>query len=159
MHIETMLDFINTTLGQARAGQHMVWNKRLVTPMQSALLIQQLFVDIHPYNEGNGRTSRLLQELILTSFALPHGASGDLMSDDVLTRQEEYYTRGMSATQAQLLVVDSCFETAYVQQAVSSGGAKGGRNAKGSSSVSVTTPVNVATMDQSKLDYNCRLVR
>lgn len=160
VHLETMLDFINTTLGQTRAGQHMVWNKRLVTPLQAALLIQQLFVDIHPYNEGNGRTSRLLQELILTSFALPHGASGDLMSDDVLTRQEEYYARGMSATQAQLAVVDSCFENAYVQQAIASGGAKGGRNAKGAkSSVSVASPVNVTTMDPSKLDYNCRLIR
>lgn len=157
-HLNAVLDFMNKNLAQARSGQHMVYKNHIYSPMQVALIAQQALVDIHPFFEGNGRTSRFLQELVLTLFALPHGASGDLMSDDVLTRQGEYYQQAMSTTTALLTKVDSCFEVTYQQEAKASGG-KSDRTSKGSPSTQVSTPVNVSILNPMNLDYSCQVIR
>lgn len=157
-HLQNWLKLFNGALAQARAGQHMAWNNRLVTPAEVALLSQQLFVDIHPFTEGNGRTSRLVQEIVLTLFGMPHGSSGDLMENDVLTRQGEYYTQAITKTKALLASVDQCLETGYNEEAKSSG-AKSERSSKGQSSSRVAEPVNAASLNQSTLAYNCRILK
>ncbi len=156
--LQNWLKLLNGALAQARAGQHMVWNNRLVTPAEVAMMSQQLFVDIHPFTEGNGRTSRLIQEMVLTLFGLPHGSSGDLMENDVLTRQSEYYSQAMTKTKALLASVDQCLETVYNVEARSSG-ASSERSSKGQSSSRVAEPVNAAALNQSALEYNCRILK
>jgi hypothetical protein len=76
---------------QALNNEHMVWNGRLLTPMEVGYLAQKFYVGVHPFAEGNGRTSRFILELFMTSFDMPHGSSGDLMSNDVLMTFKDYY--------------------------------------------------------------------
>ncbi len=112
-HLDQVLGLINQMLKQARTGQHMVSHGRLITPAQLAYLVQQFYVDVHAFYEGNGRTSRFLQELILTSFDMPHGSSGDLMSSDVLTFTDDYYKLAIDKNFAELDQVSTCLDSEY----------------------------------------------
>ena len=40
---------------QALNNEHMVWNGRLLTPMEVGYLAQKFYVGVHPFAEGNGR--------------------------------------------------------------------------------------------------------
>lgn len=91
MHVDRIFKFINTMLAQALKGEHLLWNGRLLTPMEVGYLAQKFYVGVHPFAEGNGRTSRYILELFMTSFGMPHGSSGDLMSNDVLMTFKDYY--------------------------------------------------------------------
>lgn len=114
-HLTTILDLINTMLDQARKNQHMVWKGQLMSPAELAYLAQQFYVHIHPFYEGNGRTSRFIQELILSLFDMPVGSSGDLMDDDVLTTPSEYYKLAIKANNDQLDSLSNCI-TGYTEQ-------------------------------------------
>lgn len=140
-HLEGLLRFVNGTLTAARQGQHMTWNGKLMTPGQVAFLAQQFFVQIHPFSEGNGRLSRFLQEAILTSFGLPHGANGDLMDDDVLTSNPKYYDTAINATWEHLIDVEHCVESVYVNVL---GGGPGSQ---------------LPYMDQKRIPYECRILQ
>lgn len=91
MHVDRIFKFINAMLAQALKGEHLLWNGRLLTPMEVGYLAQKFYVGVHPFAEGNGRTSRYILELFMTSFDMPHGSSGDLMSNDVLMTFKDYY--------------------------------------------------------------------
>lgn len=153
-HLARVLEFLNQSLDQARGGQHMIWNGRLFTPGEVAMVSQQFFVAVHPFSEGNGRVSRLLQELVLTTFNMPHGSSGDLMEGDVLTPQAEYYRLGIQSTQALLASVDRCLETVYpaVVAEKKSGGSK-------SEEKSSRSQRNIFEVPASEIEYGCRLLR
>lgn len=84
-HVETILQFMNEMLSKNNNLNVMAKNGVLFTPAELAYLVQQFYVQVHPFYEGNGRTSRFLQELIMQKFSMPHGSSGDLMDIDVLT--------------------------------------------------------------------------
>ena len=90
-HVSSIFQFINATLALALENKHIVWNGQLLTPMEVAYLSQKFYVGVHPFAEGNGRTSRFILELLLTAFDMPHGSSGDLMSNDVLMNFKDYY--------------------------------------------------------------------
>ena len=109
-HLKNMLNFMNTLLAQARAGQPMIWKDRLFTPAEFAYFIQQYIVQIHAFYDGNGRTSRFWQDAILAAFGLPAGVTGDLESNDMLTKHEVTYQQAMTVSQRQLQVVESCLE-------------------------------------------------
>lgn len=111
-----MLKTMNNLLLQARQGQPMQLGEILLTPAKLAFFIQQLYVRIHPFYEGNGRTSRYLQELIMLSFGLPHGASGDLMDDDVLTFDADYYKIGLAKTDQLLDRTLQCLENSQTSE-------------------------------------------
>jgi hypothetical protein len=155
--LNQMFATLNAGLAEARAGRHMVFNDHLVTPAQAAFIIQQMFVAMHPMHDGNGRTSRFLQDLILSLFSMPAASSGDFMDNDILTPDGEYYAAGMNATLAMLATVDNCLEKAYGDQARENG-ATSERSSKGESTTRVSTPVNAAALNQSKLDYACRIL-
>jgi hypothetical protein len=157
-NLQHLLSMLNGAIAQARVGKHIIWNDKLVTPAEAALLAQQFFVGIHPFREGNGRTSRFIQELVLTLFSLPHGASGDLMANDILTRQPEYYTQAIVKTKALLDSVDGCLESGYGAGALST---RAGRNRswKGQSANQVSELGNVASLNQMSFEYNCRILK
>lgn len=153
-HMNRLFGALNFAVAQARSGQHIVFNGRLLTPGEMALLFQQEIVAMHPMHDGNGRMSRFVQELVLSLFSLPAGASGDLMDNDVLTPIPEYYTKAITATRALLSSVDTCLEKAYAPEPRG-----GGRTAKGESAPPRdTTPVNAAALNQSQLEYRCRIL-
>jgi len=94
-------------------------------------------VQVHPFSEGNGRTSRFIQELILTSLGLPHGASGTLMNIDVYSPPENYYVTAMQKTEELIGRMESCLDTYKVSRMKSEDKIRAGQN---------------------NLDYDCRLV-
>lgn len=136
-HIQNILNFIKIMLNQALQNKHLVWNgNKLMTPAEVAFLAQKFYVGVHPFSEGNGRTSRFIQELILSVMNMPHGASGDLMDYDVLTTFPEYYRLAMSHNIKLMQSIKSCFDF-YVK----------------------TPPQSFILTDQKQVNYNCRILK
>lgn len=52
-----------------------------LSPVELAAVVQKWFVSVHPFADGNGRTSRGVQELIMANFGLPFVPGGDLQND------------------------------------------------------------------------------
>ena len=135
VHLEVALSFVKSVIENALADRHIIWKGRLFTPTEAAYLAQKFYVAIHPFSEGNGRTSRFIQELILSVMDMPHGSSGDLMDIDVLSSFEEYYTKAV-ASQAQLLEkIEQC-KNIYSQ----------------------LSDINLASSAAKQIDYSCRLL-
>ena len=139
-HLDGLLRFVNQSMAEFHQGRHVSWNGKLMTPGQIAMLAQQYLVQIHPFAEGNGRMSRLLQEAILTSFGMPHGASGDLMDGDVLMSPNKYYDLSIKATWEHLIDVEHCLTSVYVDVL---GGGPGAQ---------------LQYMDQKRIPYECRIL-
>ena len=142
-HVQDILNMVNTLLEQSRNGQHMIWQNKLFTPAELAFFVQQFYVRVHPFFEGNGRTSRFLQELIMRSFNLPHGSSGDLMNDDVLTEHDQYYQKAMNKTFDLLTEVNRCADEVYKDQFRFKFFSK---------------KKDIRKIDQSQIEYNCRIL-
>lgn len=134
---ELILEMVDALMKKARLGQHLIWKGQLMTPGELAYLVQQAYVRVHPFYEGNGRTSRFLQELILVSFNLPHGASGDLMDIDALTESSEYYNKAIEVNFALLEKMKQCSDE-YQQ---------------------VARKKDVRGIEQSRLSYPCRILQ
>ena len=109
-HISSIFQFINETLSLALENKHMVWTGQLLTPMEAAYLSQKFYVGVHPFAEGNGRTSRFILELILTAFDMPHGSSGDLMANDVLMNFSDYYDLAFKSNVKLIEKMNDCAE-------------------------------------------------
>lgn len=137
-HLKNLFNFLNEMIKQGSQGQHMVWQGRLMTPGEVALFSQQFFVHIHPFNDGNGRISRLLQETVLNLFSLPFLSSGDLMAIDVLTTHENYYYIAMGKTFEQFDQIESCINDVYPRLFFRSG--------------------DLRQVSPDKIDYDCRLL-
>ncbi|CAN5667976.1 hypothetical protein BH10BDE1_BH10BDE1_16010 [soil metagenome] len=158
-HIQNLLKFVNNMLSQARTNGVMVRKGHLMTPGEVAYLAQQYVVQVHPFQDGNGRVTRYLQELILTSFGEPVGSSGDLMENDVLTPNPAYYAEAISATKSLLTSVDECLEKNYVAAThPASLGAKSGGGRKGESA-KTSEAIPLSSIDSSTIDYDCRLLK
>jgi hypothetical protein len=53
----------------------------LISPIELSAVVQKWFVTIHPFADGNGRTSRVIQDMILQNFDLPFAPAGELQFD------------------------------------------------------------------------------
>lgn len=121
-NLELLIKFINQYFAQwihFKANANFEQIKIKMTPAEFAFFVQQYFVRLHPFYEGNGRTSRALQELILLSFELPHGSSGDLMDIDVFTKDDEYYKQGLTVTSQLLDRAQQCLSQIILSQKIS----------------------------------------
>ncbi len=135
-NLQNILNFVNSMVQQGIRDQHMVWNGRLMSPAEVAYLAQKFYVATHPFHEGNGRTSRFIQELILSTLNMPYGSSGDLMDSDVLTTFDQYYVQAMTANSALMTTMNRCLdEYATLKQ---------------------TNPVQV---QQGLLNFSCRILQ
>ena len=67
-----------------------------LSPIEFALKMQRNYVSIHPFHEGCGRTSRLIQEMILSTLGFPYLPNGDLQND-ITTPEGEYFEQGRTA--------------------------------------------------------------
>lgn len=134
-HLQNILHFIQVMIAQALQNRPLIWNGKAMTPAEVAYLAQKFYVGVHPFAEGNGRTGRLIQELILTVMDMPHGSSGDLMDYDVLTTFPEYYTRAMQGNMQVLQKMKSCLQIFEAQ------------------------PPTSADSEQRSTDYSCRILK
>ncbi len=135
-NLQNILNFVNSMVQQGIRDQHMVWNGRLMSPAEVAYLAQKFYVAIHPFHEGNGRTSRFIQELILSTLNMPFGSSGDLMDSDVLTTFDQYYVQAMTANGTLMTTMIRCLdEYATLKQ------------------------TNPAQVQQGLLNYSCRILQ
>jgi len=57
-----------------------------MSPIEFSADAQKWMVSIHPFSDGNGRFSRIMQDLIMDHFDLPKAPAGDLANDIMNTR-------------------------------------------------------------------------
>jgi hypothetical protein len=134
-HVNNILYFANTLMKAAISNEHLIWNGVPLTPAEVAYLTQKFYVGVHPFSEGNGRTGRLMQELILTVMDMPHGSSGDLMDSDVLSTFPDYYNQAMIGQVNVLNTILACL-TEYSQ----------------------LSDINLAKAPLKNVSYSCRIL-
>jgi len=78
-----------------------------VSPLEMIADFQRWFVAIHPYGDGNGRTSRFLQDYLMAKMGLPFAPSG-MLQDDVLLSKEEYRKLFKDTTMETMDMLKSC---------------------------------------------------
>ncbi|AZZ36812.1 hypothetical protein CIK05_08425 [Bdellovibrio sp. qaytius] len=101
--IEWIRIFIKTNL---EAFQQ---NNAKIAPVELAAVVQKWFVSIHPFADGNGRTSRAVQDLIMHNFALPFVPGGDLQND--ATEEVEIYIENTyKSLELMLSVLEQCVD-------------------------------------------------
>lgn len=110
-HIKNLLSFLDRMIQNIRERKPLVWNGKIFTPRELALFVQQTIVRIHGFHDGNGRTSRYMQDLVLALFDMPAIPSGDLQVDDMTMLSENYYELATRASEQQLQVLDACTDS------------------------------------------------
>lgn len=93
--------FVDEVLASYRKGQP------LLAPLEFSAIVQKWIVSIHPFVDGNGRTSRGVQDIITSSFSLPFVPAGTLQND-VLTPLETYIRDTYRETERMLNFLENC---------------------------------------------------
>jgi hypothetical protein len=108
--LNNLVHMINESLAVIDSGYQALPSAGVppMSPMRLAMYSQKVFVSLHPFIEGNGRTSRFLQDLILNYFEMPSASSGDLMNADTLTPFATYYDMAMSKTEELISRLEYC---------------------------------------------------
>ena len=82
-------------------------NEAKIAPVELAAVVQKWFVSVHPFADGNGRTSRAVQELIMHNFGLPFIPGGDLQND-ATEDVDKYIENTYKALDTMLTVLEMC---------------------------------------------------
>ncbi len=77
------------------------------SPIEFIAEIQRRFIAIHPFHEGVGRTSRLIQDLISEKLGIPFIPAGELQND-VLTTLSEYQKQTKKSLQESVEKLKKC---------------------------------------------------
>lgn len=77
------------------------------SPMAAAAELQRWLVTIHPFYDGNGRTSRFVQDYLSRKFEMPYAPAGDTM-EDILTYSGAYVLRTQEKTKSMLNRMQEC---------------------------------------------------
>ena len=84
-------------------------SKPVLPPTEFAAAVQKWFVTIHPFSDGNGRTSRAIEDFILSSFKLPYAPGGDLQND-AMEDYDTYINNTYIKMDAMLTKLESCVD-------------------------------------------------
>lgn len=115
-HITLWLGVFNTyQLNICNGYPEISTQSPLWTPGEFALFMQRWLFQLQAFAEGNGRLSRLFQDILLKRFGLPYAASGDFMFDEALTLHADYYDRFMFHTSNLLQRISHCVDEVYPQ--------------------------------------------
>ena len=79
----------------------------VLSPIEFAAFAQKWLVSIHPFSDGNGRTTRAMQDAILANFDMPFAPAGDLQ-DDVMIDFETYLEVTYQKMEAMLSTLENC---------------------------------------------------
>ena len=82
-------------------------NNAQIAPVELAAVVQKWFVSVHPFADGNGRTSRAVQELIMHHFGLPFIPGGDLQND-ALEDVDKYIENTYKSLDLMLSTLETC---------------------------------------------------
>lgn len=93
--------FIKENLDRYRAG------KGTMPPIEFSALVQKWLVTIHPFSDGNGRTSRAVQDTILANFRMPYAPGGDLQND-ALEQYDTYVDKTYAAMDSMVKKLEAC---------------------------------------------------
>jgi hypothetical protein len=93
--------FLDYNLQQFKIG------KIVISPIELSVIVQKQFVSIHPFADGNGRTSRAVQDLILERFDMPYAPTGDLQND-ALENPENYIQNTYLKMDSMLTLLETC---------------------------------------------------
>lgn len=103
--VENQIDwiriFIKTNLEAIQRGQG------VISPVALAAIVQKWFVSVHPFADGNGRTSRAVQDNIMANFDLPFVPGGDLQND-AMEDAEVYIENTYNKIEALLSKLETC---------------------------------------------------
>lgn len=88
--------------------------KSAISPIALAAFTQKWLVTLHPFGDGNGRTSRAVQDIILANFGLPFAPAGDLQ-DDAMADFDEYLKNTYEKMEFMLRVLEYCETQAHYE--------------------------------------------
>ena len=101
------------------ANLQMLSEKRsALSPIELAAFVQRWFVTVHPFSDGNGRTSRAVEDVLLGGFNLPFAPAGDLYND-ATTEWPSYLEQTYKTTESMLTVLEYCSGLNYTLQLAS----------------------------------------
>lgn len=95
--------FVNENISRYRKGNP------VMPPIELSALVQKWLVTIHPFADGNGRTSRAVQDVILANFKMPYAPAGDLQND-VLASYDTYIDETYAAMEKMVKSLEVCAE-------------------------------------------------
>lgn len=101
--IEWIRIFIKANLEAYQRGEP------VLAPIELAAVVQKWFVSTHPFADGNGRTSRGIQDLIMANFGLPFVPAGDLQND-AMEEVEKYVENTYTKLDAMLTELEMCIK-------------------------------------------------
>lgn len=105
--VENQIDwiriFIKTNLEAIQQG------RGVISPVALAAIVQKWFVSVHPFADGNGRTSRGVQDTIMANFGLPYVPGGDLQND-AMENAEVYIENTYKQLEIMLTKLEGCAE-------------------------------------------------
>lgn len=78
-------------------------------PMAAGGLLQRWLVTIHPFYDGNGRSSRLVQDFISKKYNMPFAATGDL-HNEILTKGNQYVQNVYETSLKMMNLLDTCLD-------------------------------------------------
>ncbi|MES2802384.1 MAG: Fic family protein [Bdellovibrionota bacterium] len=93
--------FVKASIERYRA------NKPIMPPIEFSALVQKWLVTIHPFADGNGRTSRAVQDFILATFKMPYAPGGDLQND-TLEEFDKYVDLTYDRMEAMVVKLEAC---------------------------------------------------
>lgn len=99
--IDWIKTFIKINLDKYKKGNP------VLSPMELATVVQKWFVSVHPFSDGNGRTSRAIQDVILANFDMPNIPGGDLQ-EDATAVYEDYIEETYKKTEKMLAALELC---------------------------------------------------
>lgn len=101
--VEWIRIFIKTNLEAYGRGE------AILSPVELAAVVQKWFVSVHPFSDGNGRTSRGVQDMIMANFGLPFVPAGDLQ-EDAMTDVEKYIENTYQKLESMLTTLEDCVQ-------------------------------------------------
>lgn len=100
---------VGRTLNAWFKSLHRELARPTTSPVATLAYYQRWLVAIHPFGDGNGRTSRFVQDILARHFDLPLVPAGDLQND-VLTAPEAYIAQTLGALEKQVALLETCLE-------------------------------------------------
>ena len=79
----------------------------IIAPVEFAAVVQKWLVSTHPFTDGNGRTSRAIEDYILSNFDLPFVPGGDLQ-DDATANVDTYISNTYDKIESMLSTLENC---------------------------------------------------